>query len=88
MEIKEKFKDNEELKKKLEELKEKNGKAFTTPKPKKRPFVNVLESDQLSIDEARAYYIVICKKKPKHDKIQTKNFLINEIKKVLEQSKT
>jgi len=87
-EIKEKFKDVEPLKQKLEEFKEKNGKAFTTPKPKKSPFLDVLESDKISIDEARAYYIVICKKKPKHDKIQTKNFLINEIKKVLEQSKT
>lgn len=44
--------------------------------------------DELSIDEIRAQYIFICKKKPKHDSIQTKNFLINEIIKKLKQSKT
>ena len=44
--------------------------------------------DEITIDEARAYYIVICKKKPKHNSIQTKNFLINEIIEILEQSKS
>lgn len=85
-EIKETFKDLPELKEKLNNLKE-NGKTFTLEQTKS-PFLDVLESDKITIDEARAYYIVICKKKPKHDSIQTKNFLINEIKRVLDQSKT
>jgi len=53
----------------------------TVEKPKK-------PLDELGIDEIRAQYIFICKKKPKHDSIQTKNFLINEIIKKLKQSKT
>lgn len=86
-EFKQMDKETSKLKEKLEEIKRENGKMLI-PKQPKSPFVNVLESDQISIDEARAYYIVICKKKPKHDSIQTKNFLLNEIKKKLEQSKT
>jgi len=76
------------VKKKPEEKAfKKNFKELLTKKPKK-PFLDVLESDEITMDEARAQYIVICKKKPKHDSIQTKNWLINEVMKVLEQSKT
>ncbi|KKL91084.1 hypothetical protein LCGC14_1898230 [marine sediment metagenome] len=49
---------------------------------------NTLELDKLTIDEIRAQYIFICKKNPKHDKIQTKNFLIDKIIKKLNRSKT
>ncbi len=57
---------------------------------KKARILNIVgyELDEITIDEARAYYIVICKEKPKHDSIQTKNFLINRIIKKLEQSKS
>ena len=54
----------------------------------RKPFIDILKSDEITMDEARAQYIVICKKKPKHDSIQTKNWLINEVMKTLERSKT
>lgn len=41
---------------------------------------------KLSMDEVRAYYIVICKRTPKHDSTHTKEVLINEIINVLKSS--
>lgn len=61
-------------------------KKLIVKKIPKKPVIDV-ESDEITIDEARAQYIVICKKKPKHDSIHTKNWLINEVIKKLEQSK-
>ena len=57
------------------------------PKKSKKPFLDTLEPDKMTMDEVRAYYIIICKKKPKHNSIQTKNYLINEIMEILKQSK-
>lgn len=58
-------------------------------KTRKKPKVSKIKSDisKLTIDELRAYYIVICKKIPKHDSKQNKSFLANEIIKVLNLSK-
>ena len=80
-------KENAKQKKELEKIKRENGKILIS-KQTKSPFIEVLKSDIISIDDVRYYYKHICNKTPKHDKIQTKDFLINEIIKELEQSKT
>ncbi len=77
-----KFQKKTEVKKKPEKLVIR--KFITTEKTHEK---SIIESDEISMDEARAQYIVICKKKPKHDSIQTKDWLINEVIKVLEKSK-
>lgn len=55
--------------------------------PKKEQKIIAEDIEKLTIDELRAYYIVICKKKPKHDSKQDKRYLVNEIIKVLNLSK-
>jgi len=55
--------------------------------PKKEQKIIAGDIEKLTIDELRAYYIVICKKKPKHDSKQDKRYLVNEIIKVLNLSK-
>ena len=62
-------------------------KIITKKKSKKPKILDVLESDEMSMDEVRAQYMFVCKKKPKHDSIQTKNYLINKIIKELEKAK-
>ena len=84
-EIKEKAKGVQKQKDKLKELKE-NGKTISKPfvrpeQPKLKE--KVVELSKLTMDEIRAYYIVIVKKTPKHDSIHTKDFLIEEIIKSL-----
>lgn len=84
-ELYQKEKRNAESKKKLEVFKE-NGKTISKPfvrpeQPKLKE--KVVELSKLTMDEIRAYYIVIVKKKPKHDSIYTKDFLIEEIIKSL-----
>lgn len=62
-------------------------KEIKIPIPKKESKTITEDIETLTIDELRAYYIVICKKKPKHDSKQDKQYLVNEIIKILNISK-
>lgn len=71
-----------EIQQKIDKKPDKKSKAKTHKKQKKPEDIS-----KLMIDELRAYYIVICRKRPKHNSKQGKDFLINEIIKVLNLSK-
>lgn len=78
-----------ETQKKLEKLEafKQNGITITeeseSVKEQPRLKEKAQELTKLTIDEIRAQYIFVCKKKPKHDSKQTKAFLIEEIIKTL-----